>query len=135
MRVISTFLPPQFDESVGAKTVLTAFDTLVDEKSIVVGITVGLIKGPTVDDALVTPTGMKIIARVMDHQALNYPDAPVVVFAGVQTVGNAVKRVRNLLEKAPHHSTLIIVCADDKVYDAAVTGLGVDFKSANIKPQ
>ncbi|OFJ49582.1 hypothetical protein BA896_012615 [Janthinobacterium lividum] len=137
MRVVSTFIPalPEKEISDRSKVLLMAFDTLVDDRNIVVGITVGKITGPTPDDAFVSEIGRRIIVRVADHHKLNYPESQVVMLAGVQTIGNAIKRVRNILRNAPDQCALLIVCADDKVYDAAFPALCVDFKSANMQAQ
>lgn len=133
MRLMSSYVAPVFDEDMGRRLVLTVFDTLVDDRKIVVGITTGVV-GATLEDARLSPIGMRVMAQVMDHHKLNYPETAPVIFAGVQRVSNAVQRVRNVLRNAPDGAALLIVCADDKVYDAAFPALGVDFKSANMNP-
>lgn len=135
MRIISTFLPAVFDAEFGKKTILMAFDTLIDDKSVVIGITVGRLDGPTLDDVMVGAIGQKIITRLAGHHKLNYPQTSPVVIAGVQSVSNAVHRVRNVLRNVPDKSVLLFVCSNDKVYDAAFTALGVDFKSADMQAQ
>lgn len=135
MRIISTLLPPEESELAGGRpTVVMAFDTLVNDKSHVVGITVGSMNGPDLTDVMVSPVGQAIINRCAAHIAKNYPQASVVV-AGVASVTSAKQRVRNVLAKAPPDSFVFLVCANDKVYDAAFPALGVDFKSANGKLQ
>jgi hypothetical protein len=137
MRIVSTFLPGQPDKDLvdgPNKVVLMAFDTLVGEKSLVVGITVGKITRDA-KDAELSQVGVRVMHRVMDHHALNYPQSAPVIFAGVASVSNAVQRVRNVLANAPHQAALMLVCADDKVYDAAFPALRVDLKSANMDTQ
>lgn len=135
MRIISTFLPPQPNALAGGSpTVVMAFDTLVDHKSHVVGITVGHMDGPDLASVHVSPVGQAVIDRCAGHVAQNYPQATVVV-AGVASVSGAVQRVRHVLAKAPPGSFVLLLCANDKVYDAAYPALGVDLQSANMKPQ
>lgn len=135
MRIVSTFLPPEVTGLAGDRpTVVMAFDTLVDEKSHVVGITVGRMDGPNLADVRVSAVGQAIINRCASHIAQNYPQATVVV-AGVASVTSAKQRVRNVLAKAPPESFVLLVCADDKVYDAAFPALGVDMQSANMQLQ
>lgn len=111
-----------------------AFDTLVDQKSYVVGITVGSLDGPNITDVRVSPVGQAIIERCGRHVTQNYPQAAVVV-AGVASVSSAKKRVCDVLAKAPNGSFVLLICANNKVYDAAFPALGVDLQSANMKPQ
>lgn len=135
MRIVSTFLPPAATGLIkGRLSVVMAFDTLVGEKSHVVGITVGVVDGPDIAEVRVSQIGRAIIERCAGHFAQNYPDGAVVV-AGVARIGGAKERVRQVLAKAPPDSFVLLVCADDKVYDAAFPALGVDFQSANVKPQ
>lgn len=135
MKVISSLLPAKPEEvSGGRPAVLMAFDTLVDEKRLVVGITVGRLDGPQLTDVRVSPIGQLIIDRCGEHMDLNYPDG-VVVVAGVAQVGSAKQRVRKVLSDAPDQAFLLLVCADDKVYDAAFPALNVNFQAANVGPQ
>ena len=113
---------------------MMAFDTLVDHRSHVVGITVGRVDGPDITEVRVSAIGQAIIERCGIHLARNYPQGAVVV-AGVASVGGAKERVRNVLAHAPDNSFVLLVCANDKVYDAAFPALGVDLQSANMKPQ
>ena len=119
MRIISTFLPAE-DSAIADSnpTIVMAFDTLVDQKSHVVGITVGHVDGPDLADVRVSAIGQTIIERCCAHMARNYPQG-VVVLAGVASVANAKDRVRKVLAKAPDKSFVLLVCADHKVYDAA----------------
>lgn len=136
MRIISTLLPaeetPELVE--GRQAVLMAFDTLVDEKSLVVGITVGKLDGPNIDDVRVSAIGQHIINRCARHHQTNYPDGTVVV-AGVASVSGAKQRTRDVLAKAPPDSFVLLVAADGKTYDAAFKELGVDFKASHIGAQ
>jgi len=133
MRVVSTFLPPEKSALTGdAASVVMAFDTLVDQKSHVVGITVGAVQGPNLADVSVSPVGQTIIDRCAAHMAQNYPQGAVVV-AGVASVSGAKERVRKVLAKAPPDSLVLFLCTDGKVYDAAFPALGVDLQSANLQ--
>ena len=135
MRIVSTFLPAEVSGLAGGSpTIVMAFDTLVNEKSHVVGITVGRVDGPDLADVRVSPLGQSIINRCAGHIAQNYPQATVVV-AGVASVTSAKQRVRDVLAKAPPQSFVLLVCANDKVYDAAFPALGVDLQSANMQLQ
>ncbi|MBJ2139845.1 hypothetical protein JC796_03805 [Delftia acidovorans] len=133
-RIISTFLPPLPTPSGEPMALLMAFDTLVDQKSVVVGITVGKVEGNDLDKIRVSAVGQAIIDRVGVHIDANYPNATVVI-AGVAQVPGAKERVRKILAQAPEHSAVFVICANDKVYDAAFPALGVDFKSANLSQQ
>lgn len=134
MRVKSTYVGPFFDSEMGEKLLLMVFDTLVDDRSIVVGITVGEV-GLTLDDLLLSSVGHKVMNQVIRHQKLNYSQTDPVIFAGVQYVSSAIQRTRNILSKAPHGAALMIVCADHKVYNAAVPALNIDSQSAKMYPQ
>ena len=130
-RIISTFLPPAPGKNGEPAALLMAFDTLVNEKSVVVGITVGKVEGANLEGVRVSTVGQAIIDRVAGHANTNYPDGAVVI-AGVAQVGGAKERVRKVLAQAPEHSCVFLICANDKVYDAAFPALGVDFQSANM---
>ncbi len=130
-RIISTFLPPEPGNPDEQAVLLMAFDTLVDKKSVVVGITVGKVEGANLEGVRVSKVGQAIIDRVAGHANTNYPNGAVVI-AGVAQVGGAKERVRKVLAQAPEHACVFLICADDKVYDAAFPALGVDFQSANL---
>jgi len=110
------------------------FDTLIQEKSVVTGITVGKVNGRTIEHVRVSPVGQIVIACLTQHHLLNYPGHPLIV-AGVQSVAQAVERVRKVLTNAPQGAAVLFVCADGKVYDAAVLGLGIDYQSAKQNAQ
>lgn len=131
MKIISTFLPASVEALTDDRpTVMMAFDTLMGQKSYVVGITVGSMQGVDLSAVRVSPVGQAIIARCSAHMAANYPNGTVVL-AGVAKVPGAKERVRQVLTKAPEHSFVLFVCANDKVYDAAFPALGVDYQSAS----
>lgn len=130
-RIISTLLPPSPGKDGEPAALLMAFDTLVNEKSVVVGITVGQVQGQNLDAVRVSPVGQRIIDSAGTHAKTNYPHG-VVVIAGVAQVAGAKERVRKVLAQAPEHSCVFLICANDKVYDAAFPALGVDFQSANM---
>lgn len=135
MRIISTPLPAEASDLTGGRsTVVMALDTLVDQKSLVVGLTEGVMQGPDLADVRVSAVGQLIINRCARHLKLNYPDATVVI-AGVAQVGSAVKRVRHVLAKAPPRAFVLLVCADGKTYDAAHTALNIQFQPPNERPQ
>lgn len=135
MRIISTFLPAEPSALMqGRPTIMMAFDTLVEQKSHVVGITVGRVNGPDLTDVRVSPTGLGIIDRCTRHMAQNYPQGATVL-AGVASVTGAKQRVRDVLANAPPDAFVLLVCANDKVYDAAFPALCVDSKSANMQAQ
>ena len=134
MRIYSTPLPPSADDLVnGLPSVVMAFDTLVDEKRVVVGLAIGQVQGPDLASLELSNVGFMVLDRCVAHFRRNYPDAPALVF-GVTQVANAVKRVRQLLANAPDQSLVMLLCADHKVYDAAYTGLGVDAQAMNQGP-
>ncbi|APF86902.1 hypothetical protein BCR16_08840 [Ralstonia solanacearum FJAT-1458] len=134
MRIVSTFLPAAHDEDIGRRTQLFVFDALVGEKSLVLGVTVGRVDGPALDDVKCSAIGNKIIGRLATHHRLNYPDG-VVVLAGVQSVGSAKQRVRKVLTDAPDQAAVLFLCADPKVYDAVTPHLGIDYQSADPSAQ
>lgn len=141
MNIVSTFVQPApdtlghikqilgFDAASRQTFQLFVFDTLVDDKSLVTGLTVGEVRGNAIDGVKVTRIGQAIIQFMLEHHDLNYPGKPIVV-AGVQHVAGAVERVRQILKEAPQGAAVLIVCADDEVYDAAAPSLGVDYNSA-----
>lgn len=135
MRIVSTFLPAAAEELMqGRKTILMALDTLAEDKSLVVGITVGRVRGPALEDVELSEPGRLIVERCARHMQLNYPQGAVLV-AGVATVSGAKQRVRQVLAQAPPATFVLLVCADHEVYDAAFPALGVDLQSAHMKPQ
>lgn len=135
MKIISTLLPAEPSDLVGGKpAIVTALDTLVDQKPLIVGLTIGALQGPQLTDVKLSQVGSLIVERCARHQDLNYPDGTVLI-AGVASVGNAVERVRKVLAQAAPGTFVLLVCADDKVYDAAYPALCVDLKSANADPQ
>lgn len=135
MKTISTFLPPEKSTITGDRpSIVMAFDTLVGQKNHIVGITVGRMEGPDLADVMVSEVGQAIIDRCARHLARNYPKSAVVV-AGVANVTGAKERVGKVLAKAPPDSFVLLVCANDKVYDAAFPALGVDLQSANVNMQ
>ena len=135
MHILSTFLPAALEEAVGnSPAVLMAFDTLVDQKAVVVGLTEGVVQGPDVADARISAVGQMVLKRCAAHHQMNYPKGAVVL-AGVASVGGAKERVRKVLAQAPEHAFVLLVCANGKVYDAAFEALGVDLQSANQQRQ
>lgn len=135
MRIVSTFFAPEEAALTGNRpTVMMAFDTLVDQKRLVVGITVGLAQGKNLSDVVASEAGQLIIERCGRHMQRNYPQGAALV-AGVASVSGAKERVRKVLANAPEYSFVLLLCANGKVYDAAFPALGVDYQSANTKLQ
>ena len=135
MRIISTPLPAEVSTLMGGRsTIVMALDTLVDEKSLVVGLTEGIMQGPDLANVRVSTVGQVIIDRCARHHQVNYPNAPTVV-AGVAQIASAEKRVRNVLTKAPPGAFVLLLCANGKIYDAAHTVLGVQFQSPDERAQ
>ena len=135
MRILSTFLPAAQQEALADRpTILMAFDTLVNQKSLVVGLTEGVVTGPDLAHAQISSTGQLVLQRCTAHHRLNYPQGAVVL-AGVASVSGAKERVRKVLAKAPEQAFVLLVCASGKVYDAAFDALGIDLQSAHQKRQ
>ncbi len=135
MKIISTLLPAEASSLVdGRAAVVMALDTLVDQKPLIVGFTVGAMQGPQLTDVRLSDVGHHIVERCVRHQKLNYTDGAVLI-AGVASVGNAIQRVRQVLAHAPPKTFVLLVCANDKVYDAAYPALCIDLKSASGNPQ
>ena len=135
MRIFSTLLPAAPEELMeGRQTVLMALDTLVGDKSLVVGITVGRLNGPTLEDVALSEPGRLIVDRCGRHMQLNYPQGAAVI-AGVAQAAGAKQRVCQVLAKAPPQAFVLLVCADSKVYDAAFPALCVDLQSVHMQPQ
>ena len=132
MRIISTFLSPEAGDLMeGKQHVTMLFDALVNDKSLIVGITIGRVERPDLSGVVVSPIGQSIIDRMLRHRKLNYPDG-LLMIAGVAQVPGAKERVRQILSKAPDKASVLLVCANDKVYDAAFPALNVDFQSTNM---
>lgn len=135
MRIISTLLPAAPEELLeGRKTVVMALDAFVDDKPLVVGITVGRLDGPTLEDVAVSKPGQLIIDRCGRHMQLNYAEGAVVV-AGVASVAGAKQRVRKVLADAPPKAFVLLVCASNKVYDAALPALEINLQAVNLQAQ
>lgn len=135
MRIISSLLPAAPEELTGGRpAIVMALDTLVGQKRMVVGITVGRMDGPDIHDVKVSAVGHTIIERCSAHMNLNYPQG-VVIVAGVAQVAGAKERVRKVLSDAPDQAFVLLVCASDKVYDAAFPALNVDLQAMNVGPQ
>lgn len=135
MRVISTFLRAASFEGTGVAAVaeqgvLAVFDTLYGDKRLVVGITVGSAQSRHIDDVrLASPVGQAVMDRMLAHHALHYPGGAVVL-AGVAQVPGAKQRVGQVLAQAPDQAAVLLLCANNKVYDAAWDALGIDLNSA-----
>ena len=136
MRIVSTFLPPtESDVRVGGRpAIVMAMDTLVQEKSVVVGITIGRMGGKTLDDVVLSDVGRIVVDRCRRHMQLNYPDGAVLV-AGVAQVAGAKERVRQVLAKAPPHAFVLLVAAADDVCAAVIKAVGLKHQAPNIEPQ
>jgi hypothetical protein len=135
MRIISSYLPAEPSALMGGRpTIVAAFDTLVDQKSVVVGITVGRMEGPDIAGVVVHRLGQLVIERAGAHHQLNYPHGEVVV-AGVASVAGAKERTRQVLTQAPPQALVLLICANDKVYDAAYEALGIDVQAMKVGPQ
>lgn len=131
MRIHSSFLPAAPEEAVGNRpAVLMAFDTLVDQKALVVGLAEGIVSGPDISNVGLSPVGTLVLNRCSAHHLINHPKGTVVL-AGVASVGGAKQRVRQVLAQAPEGALVMLVCTNGKVYDAAFEALGIDPKSAN----
>lgn len=102
MRIVSSPLPAEVATLVdGRPAIVMAFDTLVDQKSLVVGLTEGVMSGPDLADLRLSDVGALIVERCRRHMQLNYPQGAVVL-AGVAQVASAKQRVRQVLAHAPH---------------------------------
>ena len=135
MRIISTPLPAAPSDLTGNRpTIVMALDTLVDQKSVVVGLAEGIAQGPNLTGVLVSAVGQLVIDRCASHHHLNYPDGATLI-AGVAQVGSAKQRVRQVLTKAPPRSFVLLLCANAQVYDAAHAVLNIQFQAANERPQ
>ena len=134
MRIISTFLQPVAGIIDGRKSMLMVFDTLVGEKQMTIGITVGKAVSQRLEDVQCSPVGHEIIDLMADHMERNTPDG-IFIVAGVARRLTAPERIRQVLKRAPDRSGVLLLCADDKVYDAAFPALNIDFQSAHQDPQ
>jgi hypothetical protein len=135
MKIICTPLPAQPEELTGGRpTILMALDALVNDKRMVVGLTVGSVEGPNLTDVRVSPPSQLVINRCSAVMDLNYPQG-VVIVAGVAQVAGAKQRVRDVLSKAPDQAFVLLVCANDKAYSAAHQVLNVNLQAANMRPQ
>lgn len=135
MRIISTPLPAEPSAlAEGGPAIVMALDTLVEQKSLVVGLTEGVMQGPQLSDLRLSPVGKLVVDRCRRHLQLNYSQGAVVI-AGVAQVAGAKQRVRDVLAKAPPHAFVLLLCANGKVYDAAYASLGIDLQAANHGPQ
>lgn len=135
MRIVSTFVPCAIQGLLeGRRAQLTVFDTFVDAKRLVVGITVGDVgHGQSLEDVELSAVGQKMVKVLADHVYRNFPDAPFLV-VGIGARLSAPKRVRQALKKAPENAGMLLVCANAKVYDAAFAALNVDFETAYPNP-
>ncbi|WP_168921863.1 hypothetical protein [Polaromonas vacuolata] len=135
MQISSTFLSTQSSELAGysGQIIVMAFDTLVDQKSCVVGITVGTLNGPNLGAARVSAAGLTIVDRCSTHHLQNYPQGSVFI-AGVANITNAEERVRKVLAQALPDSFVLLLCSNIEVYDAAFPALCVDLQSTKMNP-
>lgn len=128
MRIISTFAPAVADPVSGKDLVYAVYDTLVGEKSLVVGLTVGAMMGKSLEDVKVSALGQAVMNRMGEYHHFRYPNG-VVMVAGVASVASATQRVRQVLAGAPDQAAVLLLCADDKVYDKAFDALNVDLQA------
>lgn len=134
MKIISTYAPAVFDAELGKDVVYAVYDTFVDGKSLVVGLTVGSMDGKALEDVKVSPVGQRVLNRMGEYHNFRYPHG-LVVIAGVASRSSAAQRVGKVLTDAPHEAAVLLLCADDKVYDKAFTALNVDLQSMKTQPQ
>ncbi len=134
MQLICTFAPPIDGDEPGQKVVVTVFDALVEGKNLVVGLTVGAIRGKTLEEVNVSPVGQRVLDYLGTYHDFRGAEGPVVI-AGVASTSGATKRVREVLAKAPPGSAVALLCADNKVYDKAFEALNVNLEALNAKPQ
>lgn len=132
MKISSTFLPQTYWDEVGGLETLSAFEVQVDNKTLVVGITVGKMVGPALDDAEVSPLAMRVVSRVIDYHQLNHLEGAPFVVAEIKGTLAAVKRVREVFRLAPHRSGLMLMCSSESVYKAAFSALCVDFNCVTL---
>lgn len=131
MKIISTFLHPVDWEEHGCEAPLMAFDTLINDKSVVVGIIVGSMIGPTLEDAHVSAPDLQVVRRVIEHHQFIHPKAAPIIVAPMKDVDVAKTGLLELLRHAPHQSALVLLCANEMVYEAALPLLCVNFQSPN----
>lgn len=134
MQLICTYAPAVHDAELGRDLICAVFDAFVEGKGLVVALTTGVLQGQALEDVKVSPAGQRVIARLSGYLDFRHPNG-VLVVAGVASVAGATQRVRKLLTQAPEGCGLLLVCADDHVYDKAFAALNVDLKSLQSKAQ
>lgn len=134
-RVTSSPLPVTEQVDGVGDAVLMVFDTLVGNRHLVTGITVGEVVSANVFDTRVSPVGQHIIQVMAAHLQRNGLTGAFVV-AGVANRLTAPKRVADVLRKAAQEdaSAVLLVCVDARIYDAAFPALNVDFKLPGQQP-
>ncbi len=122
-KIASTLIGALIED--GRRVVPAAFDTLMDGRHTVVGITVGTLTGPRIEDVRCSATGLLVIRAMGEHAARNGWNAPLGVF-GVSRRTGVAERIAHVLRGAPEHAGVLLVCADGEIYDAAFRALNVD---------
>ena len=134
MQIISTFAPATEGDEPGQQVILTVFDTLIEGKSVVVGLTVGTPRAQTLDDVHVSELGQRVLRYLATYHHFRGAKGPLVV-AGVASVSGAAQRVRDVLAKAPDGGAVALLCANNKVYDRAFAALNVNLQALGAKSQ
>lgn len=112
------------------RKIYMVFDTFIREKHLAVGVGIGRLDGLTADDVRLSEVGQQAVLALTNYADKCFSTV-VIQFAGVQSVASAKERVSKVLAQAPHQTAVFFVCRDDKVYDAVVKHLHVDFTSAD----
>lgn len=135
MRIVSTFLPAEPHPGMaGRPAIVMALDTLVDQKAVVVGVTIGQLDGPTLNDIRLSDVGRTIVDRCSRHLELNYPQGAVVI-AGVAQVAGVKQRVGQVLTNAPQGAFVLLVAATDDVCAAVIKQLNIKHQPPGVGAQ
>jgi hypothetical protein len=134
LQIVSTMAPATVDAKTGQHVVYAVYDTFVDGKSLVVGLTIGLARGNALENVQASPTGLRVIETMASYHHFRYPHGAVIL-AGVASASGATQRVRKVLANAPDQSAVLLLCADSKIYDKAFAALHVNLQAGNMQPQ
>lgn len=118
MQIVSSLLPPQDG------VVLLAMDSLVDGRSLFVGLGQGALRS---GDLHLSPVAQACMERLLAHSAQQRPGGAVHVVE-IKRFNRVAKRVSEALAAAQDGDVVFFACGDSAIYDAVFPKLNVQLR-------
>jgi hypothetical protein len=118
VKIVSSLLPPL------GGTVLLAMDSLVDRRTLFVGLGQGVVRDGDLQLSAVAQTCMD---RLLAHSVQQRPGGAVQVVE-IKRLNRVQKRVGEAFATAQDGDTVFFVCGDGAIYDAVFPKLNVQLR-------